>query len=1406
MAGPANTSGGNDNNPPDVPVRTDKAVVDEWLSRRYLEYELEDGQNAHVTVKEFFDIPALEYPECYFPEALATLPLALSTKKHKRADCVVLSDVAMQTLYNLGTGKDTLAGVSKIGHIQSVILSEAKRWLVVSCSDGVLEADQHTAEWKESKRLAEVEKQKLAKTRAKPEAMDIDSQEGTDGPASHETLAKRIDSKSDKPPPSQESCSKATSAPEKDPPRGPKLHGNHWGFLVVDKTRKVAHWVDSAVTLRNDGNKLKIGHMYNAAVVAGKVLCGIDAILATQEGFEKGKFNASTLKYTPQQARHNISRVRDEGPCGPFMFAFLEHIYANRTKMNNLKASFPRSRRDRLTFDSFAQRQEIQRLIGIEAESHGSIAYHLTPEVLHVLKPITLEQLKNSLDAFRGTLPAASRTAQGKGGGGGGGGGSNDDNKKDDDNDDGDDGSGHEDLRRKYNEAKKNGALPDNVTSLDEYNLYLAQQQSLLDARTRKVVIDEVVYMIPSNDKEVWKPQANGAEWPDFAHIPKPRIDRFMHSDPELGALQESTPHHGHVTSRALLHMKHKKTFLMEPDKNFTDVWKDDPLVFPTEPKNLPASKIRHAMMKRYEPEMLGLIEEYAQRPEKPAYTGPHSKNWILAYPEGFNKNNLPNFADISQEEADPWKALYKNDLFKRPIHIGLDYGTIKAVMHRTYKGSFEGESRDSLRYYLGYDVHAFSDKEKYKSWRDQDIAARLDETYLKLEVPIFADLSDSEIDLWAERLHGDMKAPMKGSDGDFSHNKARGILHRMFVGEFSDMTEEQLRQWRMADPSIPEAYRSDNETALVYMNIMYRVADPATLPWLKESPLHWPILKHRPSRDGKRKRGDDDDDDGGSDNGGNGAGRGKRKKTQGPGKKEKPLKGQASGKTSPKPPEDWATITGANLKQHLTDDVRRDPRVGGTPNSYTYRAILLVRNGGTFKDDSQTTNASLWVRDTNVFTHGPHTDSPRADLVLQEDGTLAISVDPKIILQRMASKYESTGVLSIPVDWDALKIATMNFTRMSTPHVKEWVKLQSDNIPPLAGLPLWHQKAILQKLFGGFDDLPTEDLRYWQNNDRFFRSLKNSKGWNTKNVVPELEKRVADVKAQDLRGSPLYTPDYYLKWFVDNVQEKVVPAKTTQPIKPSETNDLDTVDFSDDEDIIIDDWNSEVGSNQGEDEDENNDQQNQSPKPDPSTEPSKTSDGSSRAQKQGETAAATSTTSAAQPPASTVRLVAPNFLKETKNRLSAWLKSAPAVVKGQLFDANDEIANEIKARIWCQRMFSDLFTTMQAEEPLSDESIKTLRHWRRAWPTGDLYNKNSKAAMKKFLVNVLMRNDVCDQTVEKDGKDVVVNGPLVLPDLRNDRWKWPKYWIKRLEEEEKRAEDAKKAAEDAGQKPENPT
>jgi uncharacterized membrane protein YgcG len=244
---------------------------------------------------------------------------------------------------------------------------------------------------------------------------------------------------------------------------------------------------------------------------------------------------------------------------------------------------------------------------------------------------------------------------------------------------------------------------------------------------------------------------------------------------------------------------------------------------------------------------------------------GMHTRNFTLSYPAGFTKADVPNLMKTTGPENDMWYNLYAETLFKQKRGLGLHTATIRAVLHRTYKGTFSTLPPNSVAGLNNLDSHAFSYAESKESWTVPEIVARLDDTYLTLEIPLFAALTNEQVDHWMQRLVPGIETLFLDNHGDFSYNQARGMLYRMFVGDFADMSYGDLRLWLEADPSFANQEKTNVERCRHLLEIMYRVSDEREIPYLRESPLHWPAREHRVKRGHKRKR---TGEDGGGDDG----------------------------------------------------------------------------------------------------------------------------------------------------------------------------------------------------------------------------------------------------------------------------------------------------------------------------------------------------------------------------------------------------------------------------------------------------------------------------------------------------------------------------------------------------------
>jgi hypothetical protein len=552
-----------------------------------------------------------------------------------------------------------------------------------------------------------------------------------------------------------------------------------------------------------------------------------------------------------------------------------------------------------------------------------------------------------------------------------------------------------------------------------------------------------------------------------------------------------------------------------------------------------------------------------------PFGTGPHSKNHVLVYPDGFSKDNLPDFGRLKSSDSDTWTNPHLEDLLTSSlVPIGITYHMINSVLHRTYKGTFSNEPTRSLQNYYYNDHFAFNKVDRDERWTAKQIADRLNETYVHLEIPSFVTLSEEDIGYWVSRLPQKVGQILSKADKSIDYGRARGMLHRMYVGELDQMTADDIAAWRQADPSIPTDCKQDNEAAMVVMKMLYEGPDVKHLPWLLESPLHWPLREHRAKHGAKRKRGADeeenneDETDDGRDPKTTGTNPAKKPKiTEDPKATDTSIPDEASQRAQDPKNVDWLNMTDVNLAQYITDEVRADSRVGDNPNNYTYRAILFLKHGNTFKDASQTPHTHLWVRDTNVFKHGLDVEDATIDLRLRRDPEIQLEVvpGPERILERLAAVYEPATSATVPepepvtapvknkatkpvkakptgraksktpggkLTLEDLKTHIIPFGKMTQAQIDTWVDKRPVGASLTSDHPFWLKKAILQHIFGGFDILTDNDMNPWKSQDPQFRG----KGkFLTKEMKDALKKRVAHVPKSDLRGKLLYYSDEWV-------------------------------------------------------------------------------------------------------------------------------------------------------------------------------------------------------------------------------------------------------------------------------------
>jgi hypothetical protein len=247
------------------PARTDGEKVQQWLLQNYLNYKHADRADlVSLSVQNFDNIADLSY---WFQGEIMALSLALSTNSHDRQDDVlVLSTDSTLPLYNLGKGRNTTEGVRSFSTLlYDGILDSFKRWIVVPCSDGTLASE--TMGNSSKSQVNDKEKETTVDSSDKPTTATRAKKgtKKTKQPAkkkikkvvAEEARKKKVEEEEARKKKEEEDREAHKNEKETRIPGEMKGFGTHWGLLIVDKQKKIAHWVDSLVTLKKVNGKWK---------------------------------------------------------------------------------------------------------------------------------------------------------------------------------------------------------------------------------------------------------------------------------------------------------------------------------------------------------------------------------------------------------------------------------------------------------------------------------------------------------------------------------------------------------------------------------------------------------------------------------------------------------------------------------------------------------------------------------------------------------------------------------------------------------------------------------------------------------------------------------------------------------------------------------------------------------------------------------------------------------------------------------------------------------------------------------------------------------------------------------------------------------------------------------------------
>lgn len=687
-------------------------IVDDWLKSSYLRYttkvEDEGARNdCGISTGQFLEILQISGRKSWFENEIVDLALSQLTDIHKRTDCYVLPTHYAAQLCHFGAGKMEQDAIPV--ELLPILRDERKRFVIVPCNDAML----INLERQASSNNLEADDAPIETDVQDPNknSSDITNESATNSEqAAIEPEQPQQDERA-----AQDDTEGAEDAEQPsvyyEEPRAstPSLgQGAHWGLMIIDTQQDTARWLDGLLDIRSrekDGNRVVYIHsMLSAGIVAGKILCGYDRLLDR----DPGHFTTSTIKWVPHQKGDNTDS-RDNGACGPHMFACLKHLLDEPGALEDIYAHFRRGnaapgnfRRGRKGFNSSITRKEISDQIleergrgltetalepslALEADVMDILGLRVTPEktlqAVRAFKSATQDEDDEELPSFSEGLYAQSR----------------------------------HDMEQRWLEDQEDHnvcAILDeaNITTLDKYIAYREVQKDELEKAgrvaagyepvggvSRRIFLGQKAYNVPTDDRAIWPPHSTdttlwkeGADkLPDFAKIKtmhSKEIGNWMskNKNPDLRKKSDDLGEEASATTRrAMLHHKFKKTFLGEPDENLNNVWINDSAVFGTTKNDrgyvavrkindpqLKAGEIRLRMMLHYEGE---LAVRRVTHPKKSKPTSGSKKGGGNDKPDdnsgkdgGNNPDDpseLPEDGDLpSDNEGDKLDEAYRNN------------------------------------------------------------------------------------------------------------------------------------------------------------------------------------------------------------------------------------------------------------------------------------------------------------------------------------------------------------------------------------------------------------------------------------------------------------------------------------------------------------------------------------------------------------------------------------------------------------------------------------------------------------------------------------------------------------------------------------------------------------------------
>ncbi|CAI9636313.1 hypothetical protein GT037_001297 [Alternaria burnsii] len=610
--------------------------------------------------------------------------------------------------------------------------------------------------------------------------------------------------------------------------------GRHWGFMIIDKQKNDARWLDGHLEVKkNRKGKWRITQMHTTGWVAGKILCGYEKVM----NLKRGQFTAATLKYVPDDTEENSYKFDQGSACGPWVFAMLEYILDHPkflTCADGLYGIFRYKHRQRhgkaMAFNSLASRKRIQEIIRGVADSNlgdDVLPYMLSTRILKILNyPSTVDLLVGINFFNRSKPPPPERGHNGNSEKG------LDDDDNDDDNDDDDDDDDSD------SDSDSDGNSDDDRENSDEANedLQKAIQESFRSNKKNSAQGPQGT-QVPTKSREPSKPPSKS-----------PSSEQATFNVIYGVLLPEHIPNFEPMTSEEV------------------QQWVD----------RLPSSiKTRTSLMntwgqKAVLQKLFGGFDELSRtqlrswREKAPLFKDSHSVE--IEHVAAMLQDSVKDISDISlQGSMDHYPPSYLKDFAERNT---IDQATLEAGT-KLGNDNLDGEDGDDI---FGYEDEAEeNDLIPPQPKKPSEQASGLDTSIkrkhvkdnadapaakrLKPSRPDFLTMKDSELPLWLASVPEKKKAPLLDSGRKLIDPiSARIYLECIFNGtfrewateeSFSETSRAEIKEWRkMVDNNqgmIKGLYPNNDAGLRNFLNAKLYSRKKIGLPDYSQDKAKWP-------------------------------------------------------------------------------------------------------------------------------------------------------------------------------------------------------------------------------------------------------------------------------------------------------------------------------------------------------------------------------------------------------------------------------------------------------------------------------------------------------------------------------------------------------------------------------------